>query len=63
MESYATHDLKLIYRVLHAHLLEHAELMDSDFFTALQGHLQTLARKDGVELGDHSQWEAWLAKG
>ena len=62
MDTYATHDLKLIYRVLHAHLLEHAELMDSEFFSALQRHLQAAARKEGVELGDHAQWDAWLAK-
>jgi len=53
-------DLKLIYRVLHAHLMDHAELMDSDFFATLQGHLQAAARKDGVDLTDHAAWDTWL---
>jgi hypothetical protein len=55
-------DLKLVYRVLHAHLMEHEELMDSLFFGALQTHLQRLAKADGVQLADHAQWDAWLRK-
>jgi hypothetical protein len=61
-DSFETSDLKLIYRVLHAHVMEHAELMDSSFLLALQSHLQALARQSGVDLGDHRQWDAWLGQ-
>jgi hypothetical protein len=60
LAGWETDDLKLIYRVLHAHLMEHAELLDSPLFTALQTHLQAEARKDGVDLTDHAQWDGWL---
>ena len=53
-------ELKLVYRVLHRHLLEHTELMDTDFFTDLQRWLQTVAGRQGVDVSDHSQWDAWL---
>ena len=53
-------DLKLVYRSLHAHLMEHMELMDSDFFTALQSHLQQQARDQGVSVSDHAAWDGWL---
>ena len=29
-------ELKVVYRSLHAHLMDHIELMDTDFFTDLQ---------------------------
>jgi len=53
-------DLKLVYRVLHAHLMEHPELMDSAFFHRLQTHLQAKARADGVDITDHAAWARWL---
>jgi hypothetical protein len=62
LDSFALPDLKLVYRVLHAHLLEHDELMDSELFLNLQTTLQARARKDGVDLADHSAWDGWLRK-
>ncbi len=56
-------DLRLIYRVLHAHLMEHAELMDSDFFHALQTFLQSRAKTVGVDLTNHAEWAHWLDTG
>ena len=53
-------DLKLIYRTLHASLMDHVELMDSDFFTDLQTWLRSLAASEGVDTSDHGQWDAWL---
>jgi len=53
-------ELKLVYRVLHQHLMEHIELMDADFFEHLQRWLQTAAGGQGVDVSDHSQWDAWL---
>lgn len=53
-------ELKLVYRVLHQHLMEHIELMDAEFFEALQRWLQTIAGSQGVDVSDHSQWDAWL---
>jgi hypothetical protein len=60
--EYELEDLKLVYRVLHTHLMEHAELMDSRFFEELQAHLQALARHAGVDLADHAAWDAWLGQ-
>jgi hypothetical protein len=60
LDAYDASDLRLIYRVLHAHLMEHTDLMDSAFFQELQSHLQALARRDGVDLADHRQWDLWL---
>jgi hypothetical protein len=53
-------DLKLVYRVLHAHLMEHTEMMDSTFFMELQKYLQERASAEGVDLADHAQWDRWL---
>ncbi len=60
MAHFDVSDLKLIYRVLHAHLMEHLELMDSDFFTDLQTWLQSVAGSQGVDVRDHAAWDAWL---
>lgn len=63
MRSFAHHDLselKLVYRVLHGHLMEHLELMDTEFLTGLQQWLQTIAGQQGVDVGDHAAWDAWL---
>lgn len=53
-------DLKLVYRVLHAHLDEHEELIDSPIFAELQSLLQKQARTEGVDVTDHAAWDAWL---
>ncbi len=60
--AYAVDDLKTVYRVLHANLLDNIELMDSDFLTDLQRLLQREAGKDGVDVSDHGQWDAWLGQ-
>lgn len=59
-DSFESMDLRLVYRVLHGHLTEHLELMDSPFFEGLQSHLQRVAKGEGVDVGDHAQWDAWL---
>ena len=58
--TYSTHELKLVYRVLHAQLMEHLELLDSEFFSELQTYLQSTARDEGVDVSDHGAWDAWL---
>lgn len=63
MQQFSTFDLselKLVYRTLHAHLMEHFELMETDFLTDLQRWLQYRAGEDGVDVADHAQWDAWL---
>jgi len=62
LDGYALPELKLIYRVLHRHLLEQHELLDSILFHDLQTYLQGRARADGVDLADHGQWDAWLRR-
>ena len=59
-ESFSLEDLKLVYRVLHGQLTQQMELMDSSFFEGLQAYLQAEATRQGVELCDHSAWDAWL---
>jgi hypothetical protein len=56
-------ELKVVYRALHQHLLQHPELMDTDFLSQLQRWLQTVAAQQGVDVGDHAAWAAWLADG
>ena len=53
-------ELKRVYIALHAHLLQHIELMDTDFLTDLQSWLQHVAGQEGVDVGDHAAWEGWL---
>ncbi len=59
-ERYDLDDLKLIYRVLHRHLVQHTDLLDSEFFTDLQRFLHQRAGAEGVDVGDHGAWDAWL---
>ncbi|HEY7954967.1 MAG TPA: hypothetical protein VII38_06720 [Polyangia bacterium] len=54
-------ELRLVYRALHAHILEHPALIDSSFLFALQKFLQARATGEGVELADHAAWDAWLS--
>lgn len=53
-------EMKVVYRALHAHLAEHLELMESDFFSSLQRELQARAKAEGVDATDHGAWDAWL---
>jgi len=53
-------ELKLVYRVLHAHLTEHIELLDAQFLIDLQSYLQDRARAEGVDTSHHGAWDAWL---
>ncbi len=53
-------DAKLVYRVLHAQLQQHLELLDCDLFAELQTRLQQAARADGVDVSDHQAWNDWL---
>jgi len=63
LADYPIDDLKSIYRVLHAQLPDHVELMDSELLHDLQRILQTRAREDGVDVSLHAQWAAWLNDG
>lgn len=53
-------ELKLIYGILQAQLMEETALMDAAFLTDLQSHLHQRAEADGVDVGDHAAWMAWL---
>lgn len=53
-------DLKLVYRVLHAQLAGHPDLLDTHFLIELQKFLHARARKDGVDVSDHGAWDRWL---
>jgi hypothetical protein len=60
MEKYPVQELKLVYRVLHRQLTQNTELLDAQFFEDLQRHLQKQAIFEGVDIGDHGAWDAWL---
>lgn len=60
MSGYPLAEQKLVYRVLHRHLAEQPELMDSTFLHDLQVGLQKAATDEGVDVADHGQWDAWL---
>jgi hypothetical protein len=60
VDNYKLDELKMVYRVLHRHLTEHTELLDNAFFADLQTHLHRAAQADGVDIGDHGAWDAWL---
>ena len=61
-DAFELNDLKLVYRVLHANLMAHLELMDSAFFSDLQSHLQRRAGADSIDVADHGAWDAWLGQ-
>jgi hypothetical protein len=61
-DAFEINELKLIYRVLHANLMAHLELMDAEFFSDLQSYLQRRAGADGVDVADHGAWDAWLGQ-
>lgn len=58
--AHTVEELKLIYRVLHHHLSEHVELMDTHFLLELQSFLQRQALADGIDPSNHGEWDAWL---
>ena len=60
MNGYPLEELKLVYRVLHRHLTQHVELMDTRFFGELQSFLHKQAQAEGVDIGDHGAWDEWL---
>jgi hypothetical protein len=60
MKHYPLAEQKLVYRVLHRHLIEAPELMDSQFLHDLQTQLQKQALAEGVDVADHGAWDAWL---
>jgi hypothetical protein len=58
--NYPLPEQKLLYRVLHANLMDHPELMDSQFLHDLQRSLQKQAQAEGVDVSDHGAWDEWL---
>jgi hypothetical protein len=58
--AHSLEELKLVYYVLHRHLAEHTELMDTRFLIELQNFLHAQASADGVDTANHSEWDAWL---
>lgn len=63
LPEYDLAELKLIYRLLHGHLQDEIDLMDSQLMHDLQRHLQERARADGVDVSVHAQWATWLNGG
>jgi hypothetical protein len=55
-------ELKLVYLILHRDLMKTAGLMDSIFLEELQTHLHSLAKSDGIDVQNHTEWETWLGK-
>jgi hypothetical protein len=51
---------KLVFRVLHAHLADHTDLMDAKLLDDLQRSLEAAAKAEGVDVTDHGAWDRWL---
>ncbi len=60
IDDYPQAERKLVYRVLHSRLAQHPELMDATLLDDLQRGLQREAQAEGVDVGDHGAWDAWL---
>lgn len=60
LNAYGLAELKLVYRILHAALMDHSDLLDADLLQDLQTDLQQRARAEGVDLSDHAAWDRWL---
>ncbi len=58
--SHDLNELKLVFRVLHRHLGQHPDLLDTHFLIELQRFLHDQAISDGVDIADHSAWDRWL---
>ncbi|KPK37907.1 MAG: hypothetical protein AMJ69_09885 [Gammaproteobacteria bacterium SG8_47] len=63
LDNYSLPELKLVYRLLHAQVQAHPDLMDSALLTDLQTLLQARARADGIDVSLHDQWANWLSEG
>lgn len=60
LAAHSLDELKLVYRVLHRHLSQHPEMMDTHFLIELQRFLHNCAKQDGVDISDHGAWDAWV---
>lgn len=60
LSEYSLSELKLIYQVLHAGIINHTGLMDSILLQDLQQYLQARASEDNVDVSSHMEWAAWL---
>lgn len=58
--AHSLEELKLVYRVLHARLINSPALMDTHFVIELQNFLHEQCRNDGIDPTDHGAWDAWL---
>ncbi|MCW8901049.1 MAG: hypothetical protein OQK75_00385 [Gammaproteobacteria bacterium] len=61
LSEYSLTELKLIYSLLHAQVIEQPALMDSDLLHDLQSFLQAQATQDNVDVSTHAEWAAWLS--
>ena len=60
--AHSLEELKRLYLILHRHLGQHPELMDTHFLIELQNFLHREATGDGVDIAVHGDWEAWLRR-
>lgn len=58
--AHSLEELKMIYRILHRHLAEHPELMDTHFLIELQNYLHRVAVEQDIDSANHSEWDKWL---
>ena len=60
LDAYALDELKLVYRILHAALMQHSDLLDAELLQDLQTELQRRARTEAIDPTDHAAWDRWL---
>lgn len=53
-------DLKLLFRVLSAHVTDHPELLDAELFQDIRARLERAARMEGVLAADAAAFARWL---
>ena len=53
-------DWKLVYLVLYKNITDNPDIMDVEFFSQLQRHLQKEAENNNVNPLDHEEWIKWL---
>ncbi|OQW91560.1 MAG: hypothetical protein BWK79_16580 [Beggiatoa sp. IS2] len=60
LKDYSTEELKLIYNLLYAQLLNHPKLIDSALLQDIQHYLLNQAVQEGVDISQHTDWANWL---
>jgi hypothetical protein len=62
LKDYSIKELKLVYNLLYAQLLNYPKLMDSALLQDIQQYLLNQAIQEGVDVSQHTYWANWLTQ-